>query len=186
MTTVIPISETTACLPLSLLNDSGYLAFCESDFVAIPAGILLHYISQKPVFLVDPTYPYNGEVIIAHCTAPRRMDGSNLEKVEILTHYESDYGAAPQVKMKEGQVVTVIDPDFEGKEWLGFRGVIRNNPTLDICRTQIEIDIDGDWRKLLKDMKGFHWLVVYGDYLREIDYALKKVGLEFVNLSNTE
>ncbi|RLE39934.1 sugar isomerase, partial [Candidatus Woesearchaeota archaeon] len=42
MTTIIPIAETTACLALSLLNDEGYLAFCESDFVVIPAGILLH------------------------------------------------------------------------------------------------------------------------------------------------
>jgi hypothetical protein len=34
MGTIMPMSETTACLPLSLLNDGGYLAFCESDFVA--------------------------------------------------------------------------------------------------------------------------------------------------------
>ncbi|RPH92586.1 MAG: hypothetical protein EHM72_17195, partial [Calditrichaeota bacterium] len=55
MGAVMPISETTACLTLSLLNDEGYPAFCESDFNAIPAGILLHYISGKPVFFNDPT-----------------------------------------------------------------------------------------------------------------------------------
>jgi L-fucose isomerase-like protein len=36
---------------LALLNDEGLIAFCESDFVVIPSGILLHYISGKPVFL---------------------------------------------------------------------------------------------------------------------------------------
>ena len=41
MSTIMPLSETTACLPLSTLNDDGYLAFCESDFVVIPSGILL-------------------------------------------------------------------------------------------------------------------------------------------------
>ena len=183
MSTIIPISETTACLPISLLNDSGSLAFCESDFVVIPAGILLHYISNKPVFLVDPTLPHKGQVTVAHCTAPRRMDGSNLEKVEILTHFESDYGAAPQVKMKKGQIVTVIDPAFSGNEWIGFRGKILDNPTLQICRSQIDIEIDGDWEKLLHEMKGFHWLVVYGDYLREIEYALRKIGISWINLS---
>jgi hypothetical protein len=30
MGTIMPMSQTTACLPLSLLNDDGYLAFCES------------------------------------------------------------------------------------------------------------------------------------------------------------
>ncbi|MHA2426189.1 MAG: sugar isomerase [Candidatus Thorarchaeota archaeon] len=185
MSIVMPISETTACLPICLLNDSGYLAFCESDFVAIPAGILLHFISSKPVFFVDPTLPHKGQVTVAHCTAPRRMDGSSLERVEILTHFESDYGAAPQVKMKKGQVVTVIDPSFSGNEWIGFRGRITDNPTLQICRTQLDIEIEGDWEKLLHDMKGFHWLVVYGDYLSEIEYALKKVGVKWTNLSKS-
>ncbi|MFW9965840.1 MAG: sugar isomerase [Candidatus Thorarchaeota archaeon] len=185
MSIIMPISETTACLPICLLNDSGCLAFCESDFVAIPAGILLHFISGKPVFFVDPTLPHKGQVTVAHCTAPRRMDGSSLERVEILTHFESDYGAAPQVKMKEGQVVTVIDPSFSGNEWIGFRGRIIDNPTLQICRTQLDIEIEGDWEKLLHDMKGFHWLVVYGDYLSEIEYALKKVDVKWTNLSKS-
>jgi L-fucose isomerase-like protein len=183
MSIIMPISETTACLPICLLNDAGYLAFCESDFVAIPAGILLHSISGKPVFLVDPTLPHKGQVTVAHCTAPRRMDGSNLEQVKILTHFESDYGAAPQVKMKKGQVVTVVDPSFSGNDWIGFRGRITDNPTLPICRTQLDIEIEGDWENLLHGMKGFHWLVVYGDYLSELEYALKKVGVKWTSLS---
>jgi hypothetical protein len=45
MGTIMPLAETSACLTLSLLNDAGYLAFCESDFVVIPSGILLANIS---------------------------------------------------------------------------------------------------------------------------------------------
>jgi L-fucose isomerase-like protein/mRNA-degrading endonuclease YafQ of YafQ-DinJ toxin-antitoxin module len=183
MSTIMPISETTACLPISILNDAGYIAFCESDFVVIPAGILLQRISGKPVFLVDPTFPHKGEVTVAHCTAPRRMDGKNLETTEITTHFESDYGAAPQVKMRKGQVVTVIDPAFSGKEWIGFKGKILDNPTLPICRSQIDLAIEGDWKKLLQEMKGFHWLIVYGDFLAEVGYAAKKVGVKWINLS---
>ena len=51
MGTIMPMAETTACLTLSLLNDADYLAFCESDFVVIPAGILLANICGRPVFL---------------------------------------------------------------------------------------------------------------------------------------
>jgi len=183
MSTIIPISETTACLPLSVFNDSGYIAFCESDFVAIPAGILLHYVSGKPVFLVDPTFPHKGEVTVAHCTAPRRMNGFDAEPAEITTHYESDYGAAPQVQMQKGQVVTVIDPAFSGKEWIGFRGRILGNPRLQICRSQVDLAIDGDWERLLQEMKGFHWLMVYGDWLREVGYAAKKAGIKWINIT---
>lgn len=35
MSTIILMSKTTACLTLSLLNDEGRIAFCESDLVSI-------------------------------------------------------------------------------------------------------------------------------------------------------
>lgn len=179
MGTIIPLAETTACLPLSLLNDEGYLAFCESDFVVIPSGILLHHISGKPVFLNDPTTPHNGIVTLAHCTAPRKMDGRNYEPVKIVTHFESDYGAAPKVEFTKEQKVTVIVPDFSEKIWIGFKGKILESPFFPICRSQVDVEIEGDWRKLLQQMRGFHWMMCYGNYLKEVGYALKKVGIKF-------
>lgn len=183
MGTIMPMSETTACLPLSLLNDDGYLAFCESDFVVIPSGILLHYISGKPVFLNDPTYPYKNLVTLAHCTAPRKMDGKKAEPARILTHFESDYGAAPKVEMKIGQSCTNLIPDFASKKWVGFLGTIAANPFLDICRSQIDVQIHGSTDQLLREMKGFHWMMSYGDYLKETGYALLKVGVDWLNIS---
>ncbi|MCP5116449.1 MAG: sugar isomerase, partial [bacterium] len=154
MGTIMPMSKTTACLPLSLLNDDGYMAFCESDFVVIPSGVLLHYVSGKPVFLNDPTYPHHGLVTLAHCTAPRRMDGSQLEPARILTHFESDYGAAPKVEMRKGQTVTNIVPDFAAARWLGFKGEIVDNPFMPICRSQIDVKIQGDCQRLAAEMRG--------------------------------
>jgi len=183
MGTIMPISETTACMPLSLLNDAGYMAFCESDFVVIPSGILLHYIAGKPVFLNDPTWPHDGVVTIAHCTAPRKMDGKTLEPVRILTHFESDYGAAPKVEMRKGAVVTNLIPDFNFRRWLGFTGEVVDVPFLQICRSQVDVSIKGDVQKLLQEMPGFHWMTCYGDYLRETGYALRKLGLQLVNIS---
>ncbi len=112
MGTIMPIAETTACLPISTLNDAGYLIFCESDFVVIPAGMLLSSIAGRPFFMNDPTYPHDGVITLAHCTGARRMDGKNLEPARILTHFESDYGAAPKVEMRRGQMTTNIVSDF--------------------------------------------------------------------------
>ncbi|OYT55698.1 MAG: sugar isomerase [Desulfurococcales archaeon ex4484_217_2] len=182
MSTIMPIAKTTACLTLSLLNDEGYLAFCESDFVAIPAGILLHYISSKPVFLNDPTLPHDGIVTVAHCTAPRKMDGKRVEPVKVVTHFESDWGAAPKVEFRKGEIITMLIPDFEEKTWVGFRGKIVETPFLPICRSQAEIEIEGDWRRLLWELKGFHWIMAYGDYLDELGYALKKAGMKWVKI----
>jgi len=182
MGTIMPLAETTACLTLSLLNDAGYLAFCESDFVVVPAGILMANITGHPSFLNDPTFPHDNIITLAHCTAPRRMDGKKLEPARILTHFESDYGAAPKVEMAIGQTVTNILSDFEYRKNIGIRGKIINNPFLDICRSQIDISYECDSRIVAEKMQGFHWITVYGDYLKEAGYALKKIGIGFENL----
>jgi len=179
MGTIMPIAETTACLTLSLLNDSGYLAFCESDFVVIPSGVLLANISGKPVFLNDPTYPHEGLITLAHCTAPRRMDGKNLEPARILTHFESDYGAAPKVEMRRGQILTNIIPDFAAKRWVGLKGKIEEAPFMPICRSQIEVIFEADSQLLARRMPGFHWMTGYGDYRREVGYDLRRVKIDW-------
>ncbi len=183
MGTIMPIAETSACLTLSLLNDGAYMAFCESDFVVIPSGVLLANVSGRPVFLNDPTYPHDGMITLAHCTAPRRMNGKELEPARILTHFESDYGAAPKVEMRKGQTVTNIVPDFKLERWVGLLGEIIEAPFMDICRSQIDICYACDDRTLAERMPGFHWMTCYGDYMREVGYALKKVAIQWENLT---
>jgi len=185
MSTVLPISETTACLSLGLLNDEGLLAFCESDFVVIPSGILLRYISGKPVFLHNSTFPHNGIVTCAHCSAPRRMDGANYEPTKIMTHYESEYGAAPKVEIPIGQEVTFIDPEYSTGRWVGFRGNVRDNPLYDICRSQQDVEIQGNWSQLVKEVRDSHWMMTYGNYLKEAGYASRKIGIKWVDISGT-
>jgi hypothetical protein len=186
MSTVMPIAETTACLALSMMQDEGLIAFCESDFGSHPAGVLLRYITGNPVFMHNPTFPHNGIVTCAHCTCPRRMNGKSYEPVRIKTHYESDYGASPKIQMPVGQQVTIINPDCAQVRWLGFRGRVADNPSLSICRSQQDIEIEGDWRKLAREMRGSHWMMAYGDFLKETGYCMKKMGLDWMNISEPE
>ncbi len=114
----------------------------------------------------DPTYPHDGLITLAHCTGPRKMDGKNAEPVRILTHFESDYGAAPKVEMRKGQVVTNVIADFKAERWVGLAGEIVEAPFLPICRCQIDIRFKCDSLKLAQRMPGFHWMTCYGDYLQ--------------------
>jgi hypothetical protein len=170
------------CLTLTLTNDDGYMAYCESDFVNIPAGILMHYIANRPTYFCNPTFPHNGRMLFAHCTAPRRMDGRTLAPVTLVTHYESDHGAATHVHFRKGQTVTVIKPDFEAKHWLALTGKVADTPFLATCRAQIEVALDADTQEVIRNMRGFHCQIAYGDWTREVVYAAKKVGIEVQRL----
>lgn len=186
MSTIMPMAKTTACLTLSLLNDDGPCAFCESDFVVIPPGILLYYLTRKPVFMHNSTFPHKGIVTCAHCTSPRRMNGDRFEPATITTHYESEYGAAPKVDFPVGQTVSFLSPEYSKCRWIGFRGTIQSNPEFAICRSQQDVRLDGQWRKLMQEVRDSHWIMVYGDHLKEMEYACSHLGITWDSLSESE
>ena len=151
-------------------------AFCHTDYTHTPPGVLLRWISGKPSFVSNSHFPHDGLITLAHCAAPRRMNGRDFEPTRIMTHYESDYGAACRTHYTKDQVVTAVVPNLACTKWQGFRGKIIATPSYPACRSQMEILIEGDWKRLVREMQGFHTQVVYGDYLREVGYALKKLG----------
>ncbi len=173
---VIGMLETPPCLLLALANDEGYTAYCHTDLTHTLPGVLMKWIAGKPSFVSNSHFPHDGVFTVAHCAAPRKMNGISCEPTTIMTHYESDYGAASKIEYPKGQVVTVVIPNLHCTKWQGFRGSILESPSRPACRSQMDIAIDGDWRALQREMEGFHVQVVYGDYLREIGYALKKLG----------
>jgi hypothetical protein len=183
---VISLLDTPPCLVLSMANDEGYTAYCHTDLTHTLPGVLLHWISGKPTFVCNSHIPHDGLYTVAHCQAPRRMNGKEYEPATIMTHFESDYGAAVKVNYTKGQLVTVIIPNFHCTKWQGFRGKIVDTPSHPTCRSQMDIAIDGNWRKMLTNMQGFHTQVCYGDYLREVGYALKKLKkIEWENYSES-
>ena len=175
-------ADTTACMTLSILNDDGYMAFCESDFVVIPSGVLLGNITGKPVFLNDPCYPHKSIITLAHCTAPRKMNGKTYDPVRIMTHFESDYGAAPKIDFPLGTLTTNIVPDYRSERWVGVKGVICDVPFRPICRSQFDIKYDCSDLLFARRMPGFHFMTCYGDYTKELGYALRRVGIQWDDL----
>ena len=176
MTGLIPILDTPPCLALSLLNDEGLTAFCHTDLTHTIPGVLMRWIANKPSFVCNSHYPHHGILTLAHCAAPRKMNGKDFEPTTLMTHYESDYGAATKVHYPKGQIVTCVIPNLNCTKWFGFRGRIIDSPSMEMCRSQMDIEIEGDWRSLTREMEGFHTIVCYGDYLREIGYASQKAG----------
>jgi hypothetical protein len=43
--------------------------------------------------------------------------------------------------------------------------------------------VQGDGQALLQEMKGFHWMMSCGHYLRENRYALKKLNVDLHDVS---
>lgn len=77
-------------------------------------------------------------------------------------------------------------PGFEYDVYRNFEDVtVDDNPDFPICRTQQDIRIVGDDRRLAREIRGSHWLMAYGDYLNEMGYGVRKLGLDWLNISET-
>jgi len=183
MGSLIGVLDTAPCLVLAMLNDEGLTAFCHTDYTHTAPGVLMRWISGKPSFVCNTHLPHDGVITMAHCAAPRRMNGRDFAPTKIMTHFESDYGTATKVEYEKGQVVTTIIPNLNCTQWFGFRGKIIDSPAYDMCRSQMDVAIDGDWRRMAREMQGFHAVVTYGDYLREVGYVLGKLGIEWQSFS---
>jgi hypothetical protein len=55
---------------------------------------------------------------------------------------------------------------------------------LPICRDQIELAYEVPDALVAQRMPGFHWMTCYGDYTKEIGYALRRVGIAWDDLNN--
>ncbi len=78
---------------------------------------------------------------------------------------------------RKRQLLTILKPDFAAKHWLALTGRILDTPRLDTCRAQVEVGLDADTREVIRNLRGFHCMLAYGDYTQEVVYAAAKVGI---------
>jgi hypothetical protein len=90
------------------------------------------------------------------------MNGRDFEPATIMTHYESDYGAACKTHYTLDQEVTVVIPNLVCTRWQAFRGKIVGAPSYPACRSQMEIRIEGPKTRAKWRIPP----VAYGNYTR--------------------
>lgn len=61
--------------------------------------------------------------------------------------------------------------------------IVRSNPGYEICRSQHDVEIQGHWKKLLNEVRDSHWVMAYGDHLKELAYAARKLGIQWDGLT---
>ncbi len=165
--------NTTSCLSLSLLNKEGIVATCEGDIPTMISMHLLNKVTNQVGFQANPSRIdiENKKMILAHCTLPLNM----VEKYYLDTHFESGIGVAIKGYLKE-EKVTIFKLSRNLKDYFVTTGrIIRNLEESNLCRTQIELEIDKDIEYFLNRPYGNHHVVIYGNYEQEIKDYMNKI-----------
>ncbi len=159
---LLEIYKNTGCLGLSLLNDEGIIAGCEGDIPALISMAILHYLTDEPVFMANPSSIDidQNEIILAHCTLPLNMP----DEFYLKTHFESGLGVGIKGSIKEGKA-TIFKLSRDGKEYFVSGGeIIENLNSENLCRTQIRFRMNEGVKYFLQNSLGNHHLICKGDY----------------------
>ncbi len=152
--------ETTGCLGLAILNALNIYAGCEGDIPSLISMCILGAVSQKPVFMCNPSrINYSqGSMVFAHCTLPINMP----YKMDLMTHFESDIGVAIAGSIQEG-ACTIFKTSGDLSRHFEASGTIRRNLKENtLCRTQIEVELS-DFSYFTENPIGNHHIICIGD-----------------------
>jgi hypothetical protein len=181
------------CLGFSKLCDLGLVGACEADMDSTLTMLLFAYAFGVPGFISDPLIDVSKNAVIhAHCTSATRMDGPAGERAPYLirTHRDDNRGAALEVEMRLGQLITCAKL-ANLDTILVSTGTIIEVPDFDDrgCRTQITTQVadarrmQDHWgRGLLGTdmMTLLHRVVFYGDRGQGVRDLAALTGLKVV------
>ncbi len=163
--------KTTGCLGLSLLNKDGIIGTCEGDIPTMLSMYICNKVCSNPGFQANPSRIDldNNEIVFAHCTIPMNM----ISSPQLMTHFESGIGVALRGNL-DLKKVTIFKLGSDLKSYFVETGeIIENLKEDNLCRTQIKIKMN-NLENFLKNPKGNHHVIVYGDYKSDLIDFLEK------------
>jgi len=183
------------CFALATLRDEGIPAACEADVSALLTMVILGYLGNKPAYMgnVVRADPKENLVMISHGCSPAKMAGLDQPPKPytlVQSHsappfsrvLEGGSGVTSYVDyMEDGQVATIarIARDLDRivaarAEIVGCRDTICDRTTLDLHVR--------DAREFFHQATGNHHVVVYGDYLDDLQGLCRLLDMRLVEV----
>ncbi|MEM3832692.1 MAG: hypothetical protein QW128_03710 [Thermoprotei archaeon] len=171
----------TACIGVSLSNDDGIVAGCESDLDSVLTMMIVHELTKEPVWMANVVRinPKDNTITLAHCTVATKML-DDLKKSFLRSHFESGKSVSIQGLLKKSDITLVRLGGKNLNKMTVTTGKIVKNDLNDknLCRTQVEIKLNGDIEKFISNALGNHQILVYGYHVDNL--------LEFCKFKNIE
>jgi L-fucose isomerase-like protein len=161
--------QTSGCVALAELNDTGVVAGCEGDVAGAVAMLLARVLLDLPSWIANPAVVDvdANRVLLAHCTvAPSMVDG-----VELHTHFESGLGIGLRGTFRPGPVTLMrLGGPTLDRHWFADAEIVAAGASSDLCRTQVTLEVrDREVGELLDDPLGNHLVMVHGHHRARLE-----------------
>lgn len=170
---------TTGCLALSALTDEGLIAGCEGDLPSTLTMMLLAYVSGGTPFMANPARVdrARGSLWLAHCTVGRSL----LDDYTVRSHFESGLGVGIQGTLPLGPVTLArIGGGDLDRLYVAEGELTANGREEDLCRTQVQVKLDGGVDYFLRRPLGNHHVLVRGHWQEDLAAYAELIGVAMV------
>lgn len=161
--------RTTGCFGLAQLTDEGVIAGCEGDLVSTIGLLWARELLGVTPWMANPAQlnPAANTLWLAHCTVPRTL----VQSYRLRSHFESGLGVGIQGALPAGPITLLrIGGRKLDRLWLAEGEILRTGAAENLCRTQVEIQLDtgGSVTDLLHSPLGNHLVLVFGHHLARL------------------
>jgi len=164
--------------------DEGIIAGCEGDIDTTLTMLISYYLTNKPVWLANicSIDLVKNTLMFAHCTIATKLleDGS---KVTLRSHFELGKGVSIQWVLKPGQKVTIArlgGPKMD-RMVIATGTIYRSDMGYEhMCRTQVEVRLDGKAESFINNLLGNHVAIVKGDISSKLQDFCDKLEINAI------
>ena len=151
---------------MSLCNDRGVVAGCEADLESTLTMMIVSFLTGEPCWMANPARIDVAEnsITLAHCTVATKMI-TDLQKSALVSHFESGKGVSIRGPLRKTNVTLArLGGKGLGQMLIATGKIIKSNmrdPNL--CRTQVEVKLDGTVQNFIGKSLGNHQILAYGN-----------------------
>ena len=160
--------QTSGCIALAELNDTGVVAGCEGDVASTVAMMVARQVLDQPAWIANPARidAEAGEIVLAHCTVAPSM----VDDIELHTHFESGLGIGLRGRFSPGPVTLMrFGGDELERHWIAEAEIVESGSSDDMCRTQVLLRGVYGLDELLDEPLGNHLVMVHGHHRRRLE-----------------
>jgi len=169
--------KATGCYAVAKLNDQDFVAGCEGDIPTTATMVVLGEVSTQPAFMANPSFVKGRKLVLAHCTIAPKL----TTRYQYRTHFESGLGISLAGTLRKGKRVTVAKFSRAFDVLRAGEGVVvRGKPWSEkLCRTQVEIRMDGEAEMIKNRPLGNHYALTYGEHVSTLRNLASFAGMKF-------
>ena len=173
---LIPMTHTTGCVALALLNQEGIPAGCEGDEQTLLTMLAVQAATSEMTFMANPSKILDNaahEMVFAHCTIAPAM----TDRYIVRDHYESLSGVAVEGVFNPMDM-TVIKCGGKSMErfFISKARLLECTTNPNMCRTQLHLRLDEPLDYFLERSIGNHHVIIRGNHVERLTTVFQQLG----------